>query len=303
MTSAAQHHRRLLARWEPWLFLLPALLVFGFLVLYPLWKAGQLSLYPASLLTGGRVEGSPGFDNYREIFADAAFWRSLRITALYTVGGVAGAFGLGLGLAVLLNSRIKARSVLRSMTLLPWVLPQIVGAYIWLLIFNPQYGVANQFLTEIGILSRGQSISWLTSSDVALWSTMIVTVWRFFPIATLMLLAAMQGVPEDRYEAAAMDGAGALRRFRHVTLPGIAPVASLLVLLLSVWVFRHFGTIYAMTQGGPAGSTATIPIATYVEAFTNFDLGTASALGIVSLVISFVFSVIYLGVMRRRTAA
>lgn len=288
---------------EPWLFLLPGIAVFGLLVVYPVWKAAQLSLHQASLLSGGVIDGSPGFDNYRAIFGDPMFWRSLRITGIYTVGSVVGSFGLGLAMAILLNTRLKGRAVLRSLTLLPWVLPQIVGAYIWLLIFNPQYGVGNQLLRAIGLLGPGETISWLTSGDLAIWSTVIVTVWRFFPIATLMILAAMQGVPEELYEAAEVDGASALRRFRHVTLPGIAPVTSLLILLLSVWVFRHFGTIFAMTRGGPAGATETIPVATYLEAFNDFDLGSAAALGMTSLVISLVFSLVYLVVLRRRAAA
>jgi len=292
---------RLAQRWlEPYLFVLPAFAGFGFLVIYPIVEAVDLSLRDASLLLGTSSDAPfVGLDNYRELLGDPAFWSSLRVTVFYTVLGVAGAFGAGLGLALLLHQRILGRSWLRTIMLTPWVLPQIVGAYVWMLLLDPQFGAVNEMLNRIGLLQENSQLAWLTGTNTSLLAVSVVTVWRFFPIAMLMLLAALQGVDESLYEAAQLDGAGTLARFRAVTWPGIRPVASLVLLLLVIWNFRHFGTIYVMTQGGPAGATETITIRTYLEAFNNYDLGAASALGIISLLITLIFSVAYLSFVRR----
>lgn len=293
--------RRLQRGAEPYLFVLPAFLAFGFLVIYPLYTAVRLSLHEANLLSSG-LGGDVfvGLANYRSLFEDPAFWSSLKVTVYYTVLGVAGSFGLALGIALLLHQRLHGRSFIRTAMLLPFVLPQVVGAYVWLLIFDPQYGPLNAVLVRLGAVQESNPVPWLSSTSVTLFAVAAVTIWRFFPVAMLMLLASMQSVPESLYEAAAIDGAGRWQRFRHVTWPGIRPVANLVLLLLIIWIFRHFGTIYAMTQGGPAGSTETITIKTYVEAFNNYDLGAASAVGVVSLVLSAAFSAAYLYVFVHR---
>lgn len=276
------------------MFVLPALLAFGFLVIYPVGTAIDLSLRDSSLLTAAERAAFVGLDNFRDLVTSSDFWAALRITVFYTGLSVVGAFGLGLGLALLLNEKILARSVVRTLIFSPWVLPQVVGAFIWILIFNPQYGILNTSLERVGMLTQASSLAWLSDTSLALIAVSIVTVWRFFPIAMLMLLAALQSVDEALHESAKVDGASRIRRLWHVTLPSIRPVSTLLLLLLTVWIFRHFGTVYAMTQGGPAGATETITVKTYVEAFSNYDLGLASSYGVISLLISIAFSAVFL---------
>jgi multiple sugar transport system permease protein len=216
-------------------------------------------------------------------------------TAVYTLGTVVGSFGIGLFTAVFLNERFRARWLARTLTILPWAVPYVAAVLIWTWIMDAEYGVLNYLLVKSGLAAR--KIPWLASPTYAMLAVLIVTVWKQFPFATVMLLAGLQAIPDTLYEAAQIDGAGRGRRFLHITLPGLRSVSAVVLILLTIWAFRRFAVIYVMTGGGPARATETLPIQTYLEAFSNYNMGYAASLGTVSLLISMSVTLVYLAVM------
>ena len=266
------------------LMLAPALLaVFG-LVGYPLWL-----LLGMSLRTGGGMNfldttgQAYGFGNFAAVLADEATWRSLWVTAQYVALSVVPSFLIGLGLALLLNRRFPGRRWLRSLVLLPWAVPGVLVSILFLWLLDSSYGLANALLRRAGL--PGET-AWFTDEDTALYAVVLPTVWKGFPFFTLMLLAALQAIPGELFEAAKVDGAAAWARFRHITWPGIRSAALLAVLLNGLWVFREFDVIFASTGGGPSGATETIGIRAYLAAFSNHDLGQAAALGLLTAAIA-----------------
>jgi len=171
-------------------------------------------------------------------------------------------------------------------------MPEVVTAFVWTWMFDYQFGILNHALQAIGIIR--EPIGWLTTTTWAMPSMCLVGTWKQFPIAFIMLLAGLQSIPKELYEAATMDGANALQSFRHVTLPGLRSVLGVLALLLTLWSFRSFTHFYLMTGGGPSRSTETAVVLVYLQAFKYYDFGVASALGIIVLLILCLFSIVYM---------
>lgn len=283
--------------WLPIWLVLPALLLMAILLFFPIIRGIQLSFYEVSLLqlrTGGEFVG---FDNYIKLFDDANFWNSVRVSVLYTIGVVASVYLFGLLIALLLNQSFPARGLLRTMMIIPWAVPEVVAVLIFAWILDAQYGVFNYFLLKLGVISESQP--WLVQANLALPSVIMTTVWKQFPLATLMLLAGLQTVPQEQYEAAMIDGANAFQRFRFITMPGLRSVNTVLILILILYSFRRVTIIYALTGGGPARATETLSIQTYNTAFQFQKLGYASTIGTVLLVLLFIFTLIYFRVVYR----
>ena len=279
------------------LLLLPALLVLGFVLFYPIGLAIYSGFFDIGMMNLGQSE-FVGWDNYRQMLATPAFWASARVTVIYTLGVVTGSYAVGLAGAILLNKPFQGRALARTLIIIPWAVPSVVTVLIWNWMLDTNYGVINYFLQTLHLIDA--NLQWRAKPDLAQISVIAVTVWSTYPVALVMLLAGLQSIPRDLYEAAAVDGSNAWQRFRHITWPGLAPVNLVVILLLSLLAFTRVVTIiYVMTAGGPAGATETLPIQTYLQAFKFFRMGYASAIGTVVLVIAVIFSVIYLNVTSR----
>lgn len=273
------------SRWTPYLFLAPAAIYLVVFQAIPLLQELYLSFTRTSLLNPSRNEWV-GLDNYAAIFEDPEFLRTLMTTLIYVVVCVVGAVGLGLACALLLNGDFRGRGVARALITVPWAAPGVAVALIATWMLNPQYGIVNRALSAVGLAVEDGQI--LTNPDLALPAILVTTLWQLFPFPAIVLLAALQSVPKELVEAAAVDGATRRWTFRVVTWPTIRPTVALLALLMGIWSIRRFELIWLMTRGGPSGSTRTIVIDLYSRAFEAQDLGKAAAIGMVGVVISLV---------------
>ncbi|MET7422322.1 sugar ABC transporter permease [Dactylosporangium sp. NPDC005555] len=276
------------------LLTLPAMALLGAVVLYPLVAALTTSLFDQSLVLPGRK--FVGLANFEAVF-DRQFWPTLRNTVVFTVGATIAPVVVGFALALALNTKLPGRAVLRGLFLMPWVIPGVVVSFVWLWIFNANYGLLNGLLVQLHLID--EPVVWLGGPGTAMASVIVAKTWASFPWIMVMLLAGLQTVPHALHEAAALDGAGSVSRFRHVTLPHLRGILGIVVLLEVIWNLQHFDMIYVLTHGGPAGSTTTFAVAVYDTAFKAFDLGTASALGALWLVLILGLTVVYVRVTER----
>ena len=281
-------HRKI--DWLPVWLLLPAGVILMGILIWPIAQGIFLSFFNTRILTfnQGRFIG---LVNYELLFTDPFFWNSLKVTVYYGIASMSCTYALGLGFALLLDRKIPFRGIIRTIYILPWAIPEVVAVLIFVWMLDAQYGVLNYFLVEARILDA--PVAWLSDADKAMPALVLVTSWQQFPLAMLVLLAGLQTIPKEEYEAAMVDGAGAISRFWHVTLPGLRTVNVILILLLILNSFRRVTMIYAMTGGGPARTTETLSILTYNTAFTYQKIGYAAAVGTVLLLILLVFSLIY----------
>ncbi|MDR1519933.1 MAG: sugar ABC transporter permease [Planctomycetota bacterium] len=275
-------------RWHGYYFLIPGMALIAVLISVPLIRALWTSLH--------RVRGFRstfiGLDNYIYLLSKPDFWHSLRTSALFTTVCVALHTLLGLGLALLLNRIARGKTLMRVGFLAPWIVAPSIGAIIWVWLLEPQFGVVNHILSSLGLIDG--FMAWLGEPDAALLSVIVVDVWRGTPFVMLILLAGLQGIPKEQYEAAAMDGAGPWQQFRHVTLPNLHYLLVVASTLDIISTIRHFDVISVMTGGGPVRATEVLPVMIYNTAFVQNDFGRASAAGVMLLGIILIFSMFYL---------
>ena len=290
MPQATPFRRRYRQEIQAYAFLWPALLILGLLMVYPLIQVIRMSFHEVSL----QKETWVGFDNYAQLLSTGLFWRVLWQTILFTAGSVTMHLVIGLGLALLLNTRINTRfrNLTRGLLIIPWLLAPTVAGMIWVLMLSP-FGVANGLLMAIGILDPSNTVNWLGSPETSLLSVTAMNVWRAFPFFMVMLLAGLQAIPEELYEAADIDGTSPLAKFWYITLPGLRGVITTVVLLDSIWTFRAFDPVFVMTGGGPMNSSEVLATAIYFDAFQKSKFGYASAEAVVMFLILFVVSAIY----------
>jgi multiple sugar transport system permease protein len=280
----------------PLLLIAPAATLLVAILIYPLLAALGDAFFESSLLYPEKT--FVGLANV--IDALTGEFLPLAITTLtFAIPATILPFLVGLVAALGLNQRMRGRAALRSVLLFPWVLPGVVVSFLWLWIFDANYGVLNGVLRSMGAI--GENVAWLQSGPGAMTAVIVARTWATFPWMMVMLLAALQSFPNDVYEAARMDGANSWQRFRYVTAPGLAPVASVVVLLEFIWNFQQFDLLYVLTQGGPAGATTTFSLAVYETAFKGFDLGMAGALGILWMLLLLPVVVLYLRGMERES--
>jgi multiple sugar transport system permease protein len=281
-----------------WLFLLPAgvymLLFFG----YPVVKNVTMSFqdYTSSTFFTGEAPWV-GVRNYSAVVGMPTFPKALVNTALFTVGSIIGQFVLGLTLAVFFRNKFRLSGVLRSLLLLPWLLPLIVSSAIWKWILDTDSGALNQFLRSFGLIST--NVPWLTSTSVALLAVIGVNIWIGIPFNVTILYGGLQDIPEDLYEAGALDGATGWKAFRNITWPLLRPVVSVVLVLGVVYTIKVLDIILGLTNGGPANATQTIATQSYLLSFGQFEFGQGAALGNILIVISLVFAIFYLRATRR----
>jgi len=240
-----------------------------------------------------------GFDNYIEMLSRADFYAGVGRALLYTAGVVALSYLAGLVFALLLNERFRARGIARAAIMLPWAVPLVAGVLVWGVMFDANFGLINKLLALVP--GAPSTTAWLLDPVTALPALIVVDAWHQFPLAMLFLLAGLQGVPEELYEAAEVDGAGPAQRFWNVTVPGIRSVSLITVLMMTIWSFRRFDVVFLLTGGGPGDATETLIIQTYNEAFTSYEFSYAATLGVASLIISMGFAGLYF-LARRRSA-
>ena len=274
----------------PYLLLIPSLIPIVVILIYPICETFVISLFKMNPMRPD-ADLFIGLGNYIKLFHEESFFLGLKNSLELTLVTVAGSNLVGLGLALLLNMEFKGRGIFRALVIIPWTLPAVAAVLIWIWILDYQFGVANYILSIAGIVK--ESIPWLSSTQMAMVSVIIVCIWKQFPISCVMYLASLQTVDHTQYEAAEMDGANLIQKFFCITLPGIAASGGVVLLLTSVWAFREFTIIQIMTNGGPSRATETLVVQSYLEAFNNFNYGYASSLGMITFAISLIFSVVY----------
>lgn len=289
MVNLARHEPIGEGRLLPYLLLAPAVAILLLLSVYPLVYAVIVSLQSTS--------GEWTLGNFTRLLEDRFFRVSLMQTLIIAAGALGGEFVIGLSLALLLDSQIRARNLIRVMLLIPMMLPPVVAAVTWRLIFNPNFGLINGMLAGWGVdTSR---LTWLGSPSLALLSVILVDVWEWTPFMFLILLAGLQAIPREPYEAAMIDGATSWQTFRHITLPLLKPAILVALLLRTMDLLRIFDQIFILTQGGPGFATETVSLYIYKTAFRFFDFGYASAMSFVLLVMVNLIGVGYIRLLRR----
>ncbi|WP_114855400.1 carbohydrate ABC transporter permease [Brachybacterium sp. YJGR34] len=274
-------------------FVLPAVLYMIAFFGYPIIKNVVMSFqaYDFSTFFNGKAP-FVGLDNYAATFSDPIFLRALGNTALFTVGSIAGQFVLGMALALYFRRRFPLSGFLRSLLLLPWLLPMIVSAAVWRWILEQDNGALNAFLTGIGLID--DPIPWLTSSDTALIAVIMVNIWLGIPFNVVLLYSGLQSIPEELYEAGQLDGATGWKSFWHITLPMLRPVVSVVLLLGVIYTIKVLDLIIGLTGGGPANATQTLATRSYEMSFVEFDFGQGAALSNILILIALAFSLVYL---------
>jgi multiple sugar transport system permease protein len=278
--------------------LLPILAPIALLSVLPLLRGIYIGFTDYQL--GGDIRFN-GLENYRQMIRDQYFWRSFRVGFIWTLAVTAGQVVLGLGLALLLNMKIRFTSIYGLLMLAPWAMPPIIRGIVWRQIYDPDAGILNSFLTNIGVIAA--PINWLASFEFVIPAVIVAGIWGEIPKTAVFFLAGLQTISLDLYEAARLDGAGAWNLFRSVTLPILKPITAAIVSLNFMWNFNQFGLVWVLTQGGPGGLTRLPMLAAYEEAFRYGYVGYAAAIGNVMVVIITVALFFYLRVQLRERGA
>ena len=277
-------------------FILPTVLLCVGLIGYPVVYALYLSL---TTKIAGRPEQFVGLQNYISLWSDSAYRTAVWVTVYYTVISVVLKFCIGIGARAAAEYAASGAECPDRPVLLPWIAPPVVTALTWRWLFEPTFGAFNYLIVDVfHIADKG--LPWLARPELAMASVIMTVVWRGFPFFAVMLLAGLKAINQEMYEAASVDGAGAVQRFRYITLPGLRNVALVVVLLATIWTFNDFTIVWNLTQGGPAGATRLYSILTYETAFKSLQLGKGVAISATMLPVLAVLVVILVRYMRRR---
>ena len=237
------------------------------------------------------MTGFAGLDNFKKVVSDEHFAQAIRNTIFWTVFSVAGEYIMGMLTAVLLNQKFKGRAIFRTLVFIPWLVPIIVAGMTWDWMLNPDFGIINYLILKVGLIS--EKINFLGDSRYAMATVIFVNIWRSFPYYTISFLSAMQSIPADLNEAAAVDGAGMFTRFFKITLPQLKSVSLVIVFIHIIWTAINFDFIWVMTEGGPNYATETLPIMIYRYSMKTFDVGAASALSTMMFTAMFIMFLFY----------
>ncbi len=278
--------RKLIRRIEPAFYIAPSFVVMAVILIYPLGYSLWLSFHRWTLRTFKQGVPFVGFENYQQLFSNPEFWNSLRITFTFVFLAISLEFILGMGLALLLNHDLKAKGLIRSFILLPMMCTNVVIGLTWRLLFNYEFGIINYYLNQLGFAS----VEWLSSPKIALWSVVLVDVWNTTSFVALLLLAGLQSLPEEPFEAARIDGANSVQTFLYLTLPLLRQTILVALLWRLIDTFRIFDVVYLLTAGGPARTTETVSIYIYRYGFQAFNLGFASAASYIMIVIMLIIA-------------
>jgi multiple sugar transport system permease protein len=262
----------------PYAFLIPALVVTAFVIFFPVLQTLWFSLHNYVLFRPRNVPFI-GLANFARAMADEVFWISLR-NSLFWIGLVVSLqFLLGLCAALLLNQSFWWRGIARSLIIIPWALPSVIIGLMWSWMYDFHIGVVNDVLVRFGIIAA--PIAWLARPDTALYSIIVALIWQGFPFFTVVILAGLQTIPDELYEAAEIDGASRWQQLRWVILPSIAGIVTTALLLRTIWVANSLDVILVMTGGGPGYATHTLPLYAFVKAYSSMEFGYAAALAVI----------------------
>ncbi len=282
----------------PYYFLLPVLLPLVLLFGYPLIKSCIIAFQNYKL--GNSNIYFNDFENFRKLFEDRDFPLILKNSLVYVTGSVAGQFLLGLGLALALRKKFPGRGLYQSIVFLPWAFSAFVVGLLFRWSFNGEYGVVNDLLLKLNIVEKGPA--WLGTPGLSLLVVTIAMIWTGIPFFGIMILAALQSIPNDVFEAADIDGCGIFRKFFSITVPYIKPTIIITILLRTIWIFNSFDLIVIMTEGGPANYSQTLPSYIYTKAFSAYDFGLAGAFGLMLMIILGMYAVLFLKISRYEEA-
>lgn len=276
--------------WVAWILVVPVIIVRGFTTIYPIIMTFINSTYDMSLLKGGDFQ-FVGLANYARIFTDEKLLTSIQFTAIFTIVSMAFHLVLGILLAQILNMKFKGKKFLRTIVLIPWAMPMVVAGLAARWAFNDSYGLINDLIRRI---VPGFHFDWLVHAGSARAAVIAVDLWKDLPFFAILVLAALQFISGDIYEAAKIDGAGPVRSFFSITLPNIMKTVLSLSVFFTMWRMTSFDVVYSMTSGGPGDSTTLVAYRIMQEAFTNLNLGYASAIAVCLFLVMAVLSVLQL---------
>ncbi|WP_207538701.1 carbohydrate ABC transporter permease [Sabulicella rubraurantiaca] len=275
------------------LFMLPFLVTAGAFMVWPVAEAVRLAFYSYNPLRPDDLTWV-GFENFERIFDDPLFWESFSQALVWTGWSIVLQTLLGVGLAMLLHVALPGIAVFRGLLLFPYIVPTVVIALNWRWIFNSEIGIVNHALVSLGIVE--QNIAWLSTPNMAMTSAVLLNVWKYTPFVIICVLARLQTIPTELYDAAKVDGARAWRRFIDITLPMLKEVLVVVIVFRTIWTFNKFEEIYLLTRGGPGTSTFNLAVYAFEEGMANLRLGVAAATGVVMIVLLLAGTVVYVRV-------
>ncbi|WP_209599090.1 sugar ABC transporter permease [Ruegeria sp. HKCCSP351] len=281
---------------EPFFYLSPAVLLIGAVIMVPLIIGISYSFQSIELLKPF-ASGWIGFENYGDLWRDRKFWIAMENTLFWTFWSITFQFLLGLGLAMLLNTQFFGKKLFQALVFLPWAVPTFLSALTWAWLFNPVIGPLPHWLAALGILSEPYNI--LGDPKLAMWGPITANIWFGVPFFAITLLAALQSIPDELYEAAEVDGATPWQTFTKITLPFLAPMIAITVMLRTIWIANFADLIYVMTGGGPANSTQILSTYIFTTAFRKLDFGYASTIAVALLLILLIYAVILLWLRKK----
>ena len=273
-----------------YLYVLPAVLIVGFVMLLPLIYTIYLSFMKMDIYTN--TSKFVQVKQYLTVLKDPVFGQAVKNTLIWTLGSVVFQFLIGFLLANIINlNGIKFKSPIRIVLMIPWVMPSVVSALVWQWCYHADFGIFSELLKQAGLIQ--ESIGWLSSTKYALIACIVVNVWKMVPFVILMTEAALQGVPAELKEAATVDGANGAQVFWHVSMPHIKPTINTIILLLSIWTMNSFTFIFILTEGGPAHHSEILSLYIYNAAFGKYDFGQASAASVVLFALTALIALLY----------
>lgn len=273
--------------------MLPFIVTAALFMVWPVVEAVRMAFYAYNPLRPDDIYWV-GLENFQRIFDDPLFWDSFRQALVWTGWSILFQTVLGVALALLLNLTLPGMAVFRGLLLFPYIVPTVVIALNWRWIFNSEIGIVNHALLSTGLIS--ENIAWLSTPDMAMLSAILLNVWKYTPFVVICVLARLQTIPTELYDAAKVDGAGAWRRFIDITLPMLKEVLVVVIVFRTIWTFNKFEEIYLLTRGGPGTSTFNLAVYAFEEGMANLRLGVAAATGVVMIGLLLVGTIIYVRV-------
>lgn len=280
-----------------YLMVAPALLCILLIAIYPVFRTFSLSLTDMKMQFPNMAKYI-GLDNYISLLQNDRFWSATYNTLFFTVVSVALELVIGFVMALIMNMPFKGRGLVRAAVLVPWAVPTTISATMWKFMYHDQFGVINDILFRMGFIDQYQS--WLGSTSSALWCAIIADVWKTAPFMGLLLLAGLQTIPAELYEAATVDGASKVKQFFRVTLPLVMPTMLVALIFRTLDAFRVFDLIFVLTGGGPGNSTETLSMYAYTTLFRNLNFGMGSAIAVLIFIFVFLISLVYIHLLSRQ---
>jgi ABC-type sugar transport system permease subunit len=280
----------ILKKFEPYLFLLPAIIILFLFLFFPLIWNIYISLHDVSILTIIKEWEFVGFENFNSIFEDPNFFNSLKVTIVFVFGTVLLQFGIGLLIAILLNQQIRASGLFRTLFIIPWTVSTVITGFSFKFLFDDNFGIINYGIEKLGL----DSVQWFSDTALAIWIIIIANTWYGTPFTILFLTAGLLSINPTLYEAAIIDGATKFRRFVYITLPLLKPFILTNLILVTVWTINFFDLQLIMTNGGPLFSTTTMSLYMYKQAFEFGYFSEGAAVGILLIMMNIAVAFVYL---------